>query len=225
MIHCYTIDYIEDDPLLYYRELCDLINFKFGTTYTVAQMQAALDKEGYTEKKLDLRALVQSQPLRSVFMAALSRYSIDQLLFIDETHANPEDLRRQYGKAIHGQPAFMYMPGVAHGQSAPVSGICAMPCDTIKVAHVAEGNVDGNLFMRVLEEEILPKMNPFPLPKSVLVLDNAAVHNANEIYSACQKKGVLVHFLPPYSYDYNPLELAFHYAKQCISHGISRTSS
>ncbi len=37
----------------------------------------------------------------------------------------------------------------------PVSGICAMSCDAIEVAHVAEGNVDGYLFMRVLQEEIL----------------------------------------------------------------------
>ncbi len=39
----------------------------------------------------------------------------------------------------------MSMPAVAHGQSAPVSGIYAMSCNAIEVAHVAEGNVDGNI--------------------------------------------------------------------------------
>ncbi len=37
------------------------------------------------------------------------------LLFIGESDANPDSRRRQFGKASHGQLAFMC---VAHGQSA-----------------------------------------------------------------------------------------------------------
>ena len=65
-----------------------------------------------------------------------------RVVAIGESHANPDSRRRQYGKARHGQLVFMC---VAHGQSAPVSGICAMSRDAIEVAHVAEGNVDGNI--------------------------------------------------------------------------------
>ena len=56
-------------------------------------------------------------------------------------------------------------------------------------------------------------MNPFPLLRSVLILDNASVHTKQAIYALCAAHGIMVIFLPPYSYDYNPIEKAFHEAK------------
>jgi len=41
---------------------------------------------------------------------------------------------------------------------------------------------NADSFMNALEFNILPTMNPFPGPKSVLVVDNAAVHNRVPMY-------------------------------------------
>jgi hypothetical protein len=51
---------------------------------------------------------------------------------------------------------------------------------------------DGDSFLFVLEFSILPTMNPFPAPKSVLVVDNAAVHNRVQMYLLCARFGVLI---------------------------------
>jgi len=158
----------------------------------------------------------QSQPLRNLFMAMLKQFSAAQLVFMDETHCNPEALRRKYGYAIHGWPAFLKIYNTAHGDSNAVSGIAALASDGILSFRIVSENVNNELFIETLRNDVLPLMNPFPAPKSVLILDNAPTHNATEIYQLCQQFHVLVFFLPPYSYDLNPIELSFHQAKEFI---------
>ena len=68
--------------------------------------------------------------------------------------------------------------------------------------------------MNALEFTILPTMNPFPGPKSVLVVDNAAVHNRVPMYIMCARFGVILIFLSVYSFDFNPIELLFEVTKK-----------
>ena len=46
-------------------------------------------------------------------------------------------------------------------------------------------------------------------PHSVVVMDNCAIHHVHGIVEMIHEVGALVHFLPPYSPDYNPIEEAF----------------
>ncbi len=52
-------------------------------------------------------------------------------------------------------------------------------------------------------------MNPFPNKNSVLVMDNAKIHHDEEMINLIERIGCKVLFLPPYSPDYNPIEIAF----------------
>lgn len=56
---------------------------------------------------------------------------------------------------------------------------------------------------------LLPQMNKWPLPNSVLVIDNAAIHKAPGIRELIEGHGARLLFLPSYSPDFNPIELAF----------------
>jgi transposase len=76
--------------------------------------------------------------------------------------------------------------------------------------------INNLTFMDNLLNEVLPQMNPYPQTESVLIMDNAATHNHQQVYDLCDQFGVLAVFLPPYSYNFNPIELAFHQAKQYI---------
>ena len=84
----------------------------------------------------------------------------------------------------------------------------------IEVVSMHDEVVDGPTYLRVLEESILPLMNPYPMEKSVLFNDNAPVHNKAAIITLCEIYGVIAVFFEPYSYDYNPIELVFHSAKE-----------
>jgi hypothetical protein len=110
----------------------------------------------------------------------------------------------------------MRIHNAAHGEGSSISAICSLSLDGMRSIRIVRETVDGDTFIRCLEEDIFPNMNPFPLPRSVLILDNASVHRHEEIFFLCQERGILVYFLPPYSYDFNPLELAFHQAKHHI---------
>ena len=44
---------------------------------------------------------------------------------------------------------------------------------------------------------------------SVVMLDNCTIHYCEEAVQIIQEVGAIVHFLPPYSLDYNPIEEAF----------------
>ena len=51
---------------------------------------------------------------------------------------------------------------------------------------------------------------------SVLIMDNCSIHHVEEIDEVLQDAQILTHYLPPYSPDYNPIELAFSEVKYMI---------
>jgi transposase len=52
-------------------------------------------------------------------------------------------------------------------------------------------------------------MNKWPLPNSVLVIDNTSIHKVAGIRELVEQHGMRLMFLPSYSPDLNPIELAF----------------
>jgi transposase len=59
-------------------------------------------------------------------------------------------------------------------------------------------------------------MNPYPGNNSVIVMDNAKIHHDDELVELLKGLGCRVVFLPPYSSDYNPIEIAFSTIKSWI---------
>ncbi|KIL55358.1 hypothetical protein M378DRAFT_188676 [Amanita muscaria Koide BX008] len=56
---------------------------------------------------------------------------------------------------------------------------------------------------------LLDCMQPFPAPNSVIIMDNCRIHKHPAIVDLIESRGMQCEFLPPYSPDYNPIELAF----------------
>ena len=67
----------------------------------------------------------------------------------------------------------------------------------IEVVSMHDDIIDSDTYLRVLEESILPLMNPFPGEKSVLFHDNAPVHNKAAIITLCQTHDVIAVFFSP----------------------------
>ena len=67
-------------------------------------------------------------------------------------------------------------------------------------------------FERFLHTDLLPRL----LPGSVLVLDNASIHKGGQIESLVSKAGCRVLYLPPYSPDFSPIELAWSWIKSFV---------
>lgn len=101
----------------------------------------------------------------------------------------------------------------------------AMSMDGILSVSIVEGAFDGMRFARFIDG-LLHQMSPFPGSNSVIVMDNCAIHKhplvlelieeqyvfSKRIYELATHfycSGMRCEFLPPYSPDYNPIELGF----------------
>ena len=144
----------------------------------------------------------------------MRQFSARQFVFFDETHVTSADLRRRYGYSLRGFPAFMHVYNAAHGVGKRACGFSAMSLRGCLSATTTTEIADAALLMHVLEYQVLPLMQPFPQPESILVMDNAPTHDHNAIRILCARFGVQVVFLPPYSYDFNPIEPSLHQAKE-----------
>ena len=190
-----------------------LLTLRYGWRYEGTEVWKAVEKAGLTRKVLEYRALEQSGPLRQVHLAARAMFLAKQIVFYDETHCKPNDLRRKYSYGFRGLPAFMYVAQNLHGTGTGCSGCAAMSLRGMIAVTVTDRIIDGPEFLRILEFEILPFMRPYPQPESVLVLDSAPTHSHLAVILLCQRFGVVCLFLSPYSYDFSAIEPSFHQAK------------
>ena len=53
-------------------------------------------------------------------------------------------------------------------------------------------------------------------PHSVVIMDNCSIHHVPEVVKSIKDVGALIHFLPPYSPDLNPIEETFSKVKQSM---------
>ena len=93
-------------------------------------------------------------------------------------------------------------------RGAKYSILPALSLDGILHLDVIENGVTGAAFRRFVEG-LLPRMNKWPLPNSVLVVDNASIHKVDGIRELVEGSGMRLMFLPSYSPDLNPIELTF----------------
>ena len=91
----------------------------------------------------------------------------------------------------------------------------ALSLNGILHLEVVENAVTGADFCRFVEGLLL-QMNEFPLPNSVLVIDNASIHKVDGIWELVEDRGACLLYLPSYSPDFNPIELAFSTIKQWL---------
>ena len=68
-----------------------------------------------------------------------------------------------------------------------------------------DGAMTGAAFLAYVEQVLAPTLHP----GDVVVLDNLPAHKPSAIREAIEAVGAILLFLPPYSPDFNPIELAF----------------
>jgi hypothetical protein len=213
-------DLLHNDPTLHYDELADAVFVYTGEIYDRKQIQYHMHKIGYRSKVVETVAKERSQYLRDYWMNSVIHnidiFPASSFVFMDEAYISCDDRQRIRGKSVEGTPAISHrflrhqnQPGKSCLASMTIEGILSVSCNS---------NVDTAVFLSVLQHDVLPQMKPHPnsLQRSILVLDNASVHNKIAVINLCAEYGILVLFLPPYSPDYNPVEICHKLAKDYI---------
>src|SRR5438093_12490098 len=94
-------------------------------------------------------------------------------------------------------------------------------CDSIFLNRgCVEGAINGTLFQAWVEQHLVKVLRP----GDIVVMDNLSSHKGSGIIAAIQTAGATVRYLPPYSPDLNPIELAFSKFKKLLRDGAQRTT-
>ena len=99
-----------------------------------------------------------------------------------------------------------------------VSAVAAVMLDGLVTVQCCRESINEDRFCSFIEQHLLPHLLPFNgvNPRSVVLLDNASIHHTNRPIELIQSVGAIVHFLPPYSPDLNPIEEMFSKVKTCL---------
>ena len=99
-----------------------------------------------------------------------------------------------------------------------ISVIAAMTINGVIDLKVVRGTVTGDIYRNFIERQLLPHLMTFDglNSNSVVIMDNCSVHHVTGVASVIREMESLVHYLPPYSPDYNPIELLFSKVKLSV---------
>ena len=199
------IENILERPGIYLHELQNDIKQTTGTDVDVSTICRFLKRNNFSRKKLSHIALQRNAELRSQFLTDISVYNPEMLLFVDETGCNRRDTMRKFCYSLVGKPAYSHSL-LVRGKRFSAIGI--LSTEGILDTYITPGNVDSEVF---IDKSLLQHIMPFNggNPCSVVILDNASIHHVDGVVHAIQSVGALIHFLPPYSPDLNPIQEAF----------------
>ena len=85
---------------------------------------------------------------------------------------------------------------------------------------VLDGAMDGAVFEAYVKDILVPTL----LPGDIVVMDNLPAHKRAQIRIAIEAAGARLMYLPPYSPDLNPIEMAFAKLKTLLRKAAARTS-
>lgn len=140
---------------------------------------------------------------------------LERLAFIDETSLKT-NMAKTTGWAPCGQRLVDYTP-FGHWRTQTFIG--ALRQDRLDAPWVIDGAMNGELFNSYVETQLAPTLRA----GDVVILDNLSSHKSPGAAQTLRQIGAWFLFLPPYSPDLNPIEMAFSKLKALIRKAAART--
>ena len=138
-----------------------------------------------------------------------------KLVFIDETGLNTK-MARLRGRSLKGERCRAAVP---HGHWKTTTFTGALRLTGMTAPMVLDGAMNGDAFRAYVEQVLAPTLSP----GDVVIMDNLPAHKAAGIREAIEATGAKLHYLPPYSPDFNPIENAFSKLKALLRARAERT--
>lgn len=136
-------------------------------------------------------------------------------MFIDETSASTK-MARRYGRAPRGQRCRAPVP---HGHWKTTTFTAGLRLDGLTAPLVLDGPMNGRSFLAYVEQMLVPTL----ARGDIVVMDNLPAHKVGGVRDAIEAVGATLLYLPPYSPDFNPIELAFAKLKALLRGAAART--
>jgi transposase len=176
---------------------------------------AGADAAGAAAQKKSLIATERDETKRQAWRAAIAAVAPQRFGFLDET-ATPTTLTRLRARAPRGERAIGRVP---HKRWDSVTLLASITTRGMGAAMVLAGALARESFDAYVEQLLVPTL----VPGQIVVLDNLPVHKSARARALIEGAGCAVLFLPAYSPDFNPIELAFAKIKQTLRGARERT--
>jgi transposase len=152
---------------------------------------------------------------RSQFQKEVAELEVKHFKFLDESSINI-DLTRLYGRAAPGERVVNSVPQPSGPQTTTLAVI---GWTGINAPLVLSGPVNGTVFYGYIEQCVVPTLQP----GDILFMDNLSAHKVAGLEELICSRGAHLIYLPPYSADFNPIELAWSKVKTILRRLKART--
>ena len=146
-----------------------------------------------------------------------SRDNLDptRLVFIDETWAKT-NMARTHGRALRGGSLRMGQP---HGHWKTSTFVAGLTLRGMIAPFVIDGPINRLSFQIYVKKVLVPE----PRTGDIVIMDNLSSHKGARVRESIEADGAELLFLPPYSLDLNPIEMAFSKLKALLHKAAERT--
>jgi transposase len=192
-----------------------------GTKADPASLSRWLIRTGYRFKK----TLLASEQDRPDIKAAREEWTTTRqprmrlephrLVFLDETGTTTK-MTRLRGRCPKGQRLRCKAP---FGHWMTQTFVAGLRCDKLTAPFVVNAPMNRRIFETYVEKELAPTLDK----GDVVIMDNLAAHKSKAAETAIKARGAWILFLPPYSPDLNPIEMAFAKLKAHLRAKAART--
>ena len=123
---------------------------------------------------------------------------------------------RLHGRAPQGERVIGSVPFAAWQTFTLVA---ALRDDCMTAPMMIKGAMNSETFLAYVQQCLVPTLKP----GDIVIMDNVAAHKSEGIRQAIEAAGASLRYLPPYSPDLNPIELAYSAFKAFLRKCAERT--
>lgn len=125
-------------------------------------------------------------------------------------------MARLYGRCVRGERCRASVP---HGHWKTTTFTAGLRSDGLIAPLVLDGPMDGNAFLAWVEQSLAPSLRQ----GDTVIMDNLPAHKVQGVREAIEAVDASLLYLPPYSPDFNPIEMVFSKLKTLLRGAAART--
>lgn len=166
-------------------------------------------------QKKSLTALERDEGARCAYRLRQLQHAAEAVVVVDESGYNL-DMTPRYGRAPCGMRVYEKTP---RNTPPNTTLIAALSTSGMQAPLLLEGSADHLAIEAYVEQVLAPTLRE----GQIVIVDNASAHKRARLEPLLAQKQCKVWFLPAYSPDLTPIELAFAKIKQAVRRTAART--
>ena len=125
-------------------------------------------------------------------------------------------MARLRGRAKRGKRCRAAVP---HGHWKTTTFTAGLRLDGLCAPMLLDGAMNGEAFLAYVRQVLVPELRP----GDIVIMDNLPAHKVSGVRKAIEAAKAQLIYLPAYSPDFNPIEMAFSKLKALIRKAAART--